>query len=385
MKQTLTIGYDGKRAVRNITGLGNYSRYVLGAMSGLYPDMRLVVYAPDYREGSRADGLLAQENVRLHLPQSGFMRRAGALWRSVEMVHEWLPEGVDLYHGLSNEIPLTSTVAPVPTVVTIHDLIWRKVPGDYSPIDHRLYEWKYGRSAKIATRVIAISERTKADIIDAWGIPADKIDVIYQGFDPAFSQNVDYERKLAVRERYGLPGRYIITVGTVQSRKNQLLAVKALGLLPEDVVLVIVGKAEKRYGAEIKRYISENGLESRVKWLVNVPFDDLPALYATAELSSYTSRYEGFGLPVVESLASGTPVVACTGSCLEEAGGQGAIYVDPVDVDAFAKAANDLLAKPYLRDAMVGKGKKHIAKFNAMDFARKTLATYNRAIIDYHS
>jgi len=382
-KNSLTIGYDAKRAVQNMTGLGNYSRLVIGSMAALYPDNRYVLLAPRMCENPRLDPVLMRENVETFTPGGAVTGRLTAWWRSVEMVHDWPRLGLDLYHGLSNEIPLTASLAPCPTVVTIHDLIWHRIPGDYAPVDRRLYELKYRRSARIATRVIAISERTKADMISDWNIPADKIDVVYQGCDPIFSKPVSSIDRSRVRELYDLPGRFVITVGTVQSRKNQLLAVRALAHLPADVSLAIVGGTVGRYKDDIERFISAEGLQGRVRWLENVSFDHLPALYSAAEFSSYTSRYEGFGIPVLESLSVGTPVIACTGSCLEEAGGEGAVYVNPDDAEAYAAAANKILSEYNYRDCLARKGLRHAARFTPAAFASAIMKTYAKAILDF--
>lgn len=380
----LTIGFDGKRAVQNMTGLGNYSRLVIGTMAAMYPDAKYVIMAPRMRENPRLDPILMRENVSVYTPQRAIDRRLKALWRSVECVHDWVGLGLDLYHGLSNEIPLTSNLAPVPTVVTIHDLIWRRIPSDYSAIDRRLYDLKYRRSAKIATRVIAISERTKADMIADWGISPDKIDVIYQGCDPMFSVPVTYEQRQRIRSLYSLPQRYIVSVGTVQSRKNQLLAVCGLAALPQDIKLVIVGGCDAAYRAVLDREIQNLRIADRIVWLEGIPFDHLPALYAGAEFSAYTSRYEGFGIPVIESISVGTPVVACTGSCLEEAGGPGALYVDPDNVEAYVEAARSILEKRYLHDRLAADGKRYTARFNPTDFASSIMKTYNKAIVDFN-
>lgn len=382
-KSSITVGYDAKRAVQNMTGLGNYSRLVIGSMSALYPGNRYVLFAPKMRENPRLEQILDRENVSVVTPRGAFSRRMPAWWRSVEMVHDWPKAGIDIYHGLSNEIPLTSGLAPCPTVVTIHDLIWRRVPEDYPVIDRKLYEFKYRRSAELATRIIAISERTKADMVADWGIDAGKIDVVYQGCDPVFSKPVMSDDRRRVREQYGLGARYIISVGTVQSRKNQLLAVKALTGLPEDVTLAIVGSADAAYKSIIERFIASERLGDRVKWLEKVPFDDLPALYSGAEFSSYTSRYEGFGLPVLESLSVSTPVIACTGSCLEEAGGEGAVYVGPDDVEAYVEAARKLLDGRWFRDKLAAKGHRHAASFTPSAFVSAIMTTYNKAILDH--
>ncbi len=380
---SITIAFDAKRAVRNMTGLGNYSRLVIGSMAAMYPGNRYVLMAPRMDGNPRLDTILMRENVDTFTPQGAVMKRLPAWWRSVEMVHDWPRLGIDLYHGLSNEIPLTSGLAPCPTVVTIHDLIWRRVPEDYKAIDRLLYEFKYRRSAMKATRIIAISERTKADMVADWNIPPEKIDVVYQGCDPIFSKAVTSEDRRRVRAKYGLEGRYVIAVGTVQSRKNQLLAVRALPGLPDDVTLAIAGRADAPYKAEIMRFISSNRLTYRVKWLENVPFDDFPALYSAAEFSSYTSRYEGFGIPVLESISVSTPVIACTGSCLEEAGGEGAVYVGPDDAEAYVAAARKILGEQYFRDRLAEKGRRHAKRFSPENFTSNIMKTYNKAILDF--
>lgn len=374
---------DGKRAVENVTGLGNYSRYAVNILSLAYPSTKFALYAPRAIDNDRVAALTSRGNVTLQTPalllNNGFGR---ALWRSVDMPLNLRKDGIDIYHGLSNELPLTIK-GVCPTVVTIHDVIWRRWLRDYSAIDRRLYDLKYGRSARIANRVIAISECTKRDIMAEFGIPEEKIEVIYQGVDPIFTLPVDTSRRMEIKEKYHLPKRYVLTVGTVQSRKNQLLAVEGLAHLPEDVHLLIVGQMTGKYAEEVRSRIAALGLTDRVHF-PQVEFRDLPALYACARFSSYTSRYEGFGLPVVESLTAGTPVIACTGSCLEEAGGDGAVYVDPDDTEAYVEAARNILEKRGFRDKLAEKGLRHVKKFSADNFAKQTMACYTRAILDFN-
>lgn len=379
-KQSLTIGFDAKRAFLNNTGLGNYSRLVAATMAAVYPHNKYVLFTTKVRENKRIEPLLMRDNIDVFSPQ-GLWKKCPALWRTFTMGSDVAAKGVDIFHGLSNEIPVGPM--PCPTVVTVHDLIWRRVPQDYAAVDRMLYDMKYRASARRATRIIAISEKTRDDIVQDWNIDPAKIDVIYQGCDPIFSQHIDYEKRQQVLDKYGIVGRYIISVGTVQSRKNQLLTIKAIEALPQDVKLVIVGGSERKYGMEVEKTIGKLNLSNRVKWLKNVPFDHLPYLYSGAELSAYTSRYEGFGIPVIESLNSGTPVVACTGSCLEEAGGPGALYVGADDVKATADAINSILEKRYLHDRLVEAGRRHVKKFNSKDFATSLMATYNKALVDY--
>ncbi len=376
----LIIAYDGKRAVANNTGLGNYSRYVIDTLSIGFPRNTYRLYTPVVRENPRLEPLLARANVELEGPSSSLGRKFPSLWRTFGLTRQLEADEISIYHGLSNELPLSIASAPFPSVVTIHDLIYRRVPGDYKPIDRKLYDFKYRSSAENATRVIAISRKTRDDLVEDYQIDPAKIDIIYQGCDPRFGLPVSFDDRQRVRAAYKLPQRYFVSVGTVQSRKNQLLAVKALERL--DLPMVIVGNRKSDYAASIAAYISSHRLTDRVIWLDNVPLDDLPALYAMAEFSSYTSRYEGFGIPVIESLSAGTPVIAATGSCLEEAGGPGAVYVDPDDVDAFVGYARKLAGEQIFHDKCVERGKHYIKRFSADEFARLTMATYRKAIIE---
>ena len=172
-----------------------------------------------------------------------------------------------------------------------------------------------------------------------------------------------------------LPERYIVNVGTIEERKNVLLAVKALRMLPEDISLVIVGKATS-YTEKVKAYIRENALESRVKILHNVPNEDLPAIYQMAEACVYPSRYEGFGVPVIEAIQSGLPVVACTGSCLEEAGGNGTIYVDPDDVYAMAEAIKQVVKGAPGREERIASSRQYITRFEGNNVAQQVMNVY---------
>lgn len=382
MEEGLKIGFDAKRAAANTTGLGNYSRLVIDAMSIMFPRNEYRLYTPRQPRKGLLDTIIGRENIKLEQPAAYIGRHLGSIWRTWGITAQLRKDDISVYHGLSNELPLNIARSGIPSVVTIHDLIYRRVPQDYSAIDRRIYDYKYSHSARNATRIIAISECTRRDLVNDYGIDPVKIDVIYQGCAPQFHARLDSGTVNRVREKYNLPGLFYISVGTVQSRKNQLLAVKALRGLPKEISLVIAGRRTKEYAGEIDCYIRRNNLAGRIIWLEHADFEDLPYLYSMAIFSSYTSRYEGFGIPVVESLASGTPVIAATGSCLEEAGGRGGIYVDPDDADMFIHHARTLIEDPYRRDKLVELGRRHIRKFNAGEFARLNMATYRKAIVE---
>jgi glycosyltransferase involved in cell wall biosynthesis len=175
---------------------------------------------------------------------------------------------------------------------------------------------------------------------------------------------------------YGLPKRFILNVGTIERRKNVLLAVKALTELPEDMSLVIVGR-QTSYTNEVLEYISTHGLSHRVFLLHGVPDDHLPALYAQAEVFVYPSVYEGFGIPIIEAVSCGLPVVACTGSCLEEAGGPDCLYVAPDDDEAMAGAILQVVRGAEGREERVRRSQEYIRRFEGNDVAAQVVDLYH--------
>lgn len=165
------------------------------------------------------------------------------------------------------------------------------------------------------------------------------------------------------KTKYHLPARYILCVGSIEERKNALLAVEAMTGVPEDIHLVLVGK-RTRYTNQIDSFISTHQLEQRVHLLHDVTFQYLPAIYQLAEIFVYPSRFEGFGIPIIEALHSGIPVIAATGSCLEEAGGPDSVYVHPDDKEGLKEAINALLNNPEKRQYIIKQGQQYVTRFS---------------------
>lgn len=370
------IGFDGKRAVMNYTGIGNYSRLALESILPLMPDAQLRLYTPAIRPNERMNRLLQSPRIELQTPDTLSGRLFGSVWRSRGLTAQLRRERPALYHGLSNELPLGIETTGIPTVVTIHDLIFMRHPEFYHRADVAICRKKFEYAARAAHRVIAISERTSLDLQELWGVPPEKIRVIYQGCSPMFRQPVSPEVIAANRAAYG---RYIIGVGTVESRKNQLLTVRALARLPEDVNLVLVGR-RTAYAARIDAEVKRLGLRERVHILQGVSMSEIAGLYAASVFASYPSFYEGFGIPMLEALAAGVPVIGAKGSCLEEAGGPGAVYVDPDSVEEFAEAAGILLGNELLRGEMVARGRQYITRFAPENFGRGLVNVYNELL-----
>ena len=372
----MKIGFDAKRIVQNFTGLGNYSRYVVEGIARFAPQTQCVLYAPERRE-SRRLSLFEQACPRAQMiTATGGLR---SLWRVWGVTRRLQSDGIDLFHGLSNELPLNIHRARgVKSVVTIHDLIFMRHPEYYNRADVKIYTWKFHRTIAQADRIIAISECTKRDIMHYGHVAPDRIEVIYQSCSTHFKLRESDAKLQDVHARYVLPSRYIINVGTVERRKNILLAVKALQHI-DDVALVIVGR-QTDYAQGVKDYIAAHGLGDRVRWLSGVPNADLPSLYQMAEACVYPSRYEGFGVPIIEAIQSGLPVVGCTGSCLEEAGGPDCLYVDPDDDRAMAHAISQVLVGAPGRDERIARSMEYVARFEGNNVGAQVLDVYRRVI-----
>ena len=374
--QLLKIAFDAKRAYLNKTGLGNYSRGVIEALAEFFPENEYHLYTTKVGGGfgTRFFGLL--KSIHVHWPKTKVFK---SLWRSSGIVKDLLRDQIQLYHGLSQELPIGIKKSGIKTVVTIHDLIYLKYPNYFGWINRKIYEWKARNACANADFVIAVSQQTKVDLISFFNLNPEKIMVVYQGCDPAFRQTQNDAVKEAVRKRYHLPQKFILNVGTIEARKNLLLVVKALKNISPDVALVIVGR-ETEYAELIKKEVVKEALQKRVLFLNNVPFNDLPALYQIAQVFVYPSRYEGFGIPVLEALCSGTPVVAATGSCLEEAGGPNSFYVDSDNEVELAEKVNLILQNDQLKSKMKTQGLEYSQQFQEENIAKNLMNVYQQAL-----
>ena len=377
----MTIGFDAKSIVCNITGFGNYGRTLVGDMAEAVPAGTVLnLYSPVRGDEALRRQLTLRPCMCFVYPDAaGINAPLQALWHMRGMVKDLVRDGVRLYHGLAGELPVGIREAGIRTVVTIHDLIFMRHPEWYSWADRKLRRWKFLKTCQEADRIIAISECTKRDIMLYGDVPAEKIDVIYQSCGTLYKMREGEKKMHEVHINYMLPERYIVSVGALEERKNILLAVKAMHRLPDDVSLVVVGK-DGPYGERVRRYIAANGLDGRVMFLHDVPTDDMPAIYQMAEACVYPSRYEGFGLPVIEAIQSGLPVVACKGSCLEEAGGNATLYVDPDDVAGMAHALRLTLKGAPGREERIEAGRQYITRFENAEVAQKVLGVYRELV-----
>lgn len=368
----MNIGFDGKRAANNSTGLGNYSRWLITQLSVFFPQNQYLIYSPKVDKDNKQVKSFFEGDVQLKLPKGSAL---GFLWRSLGIVKNLKKDGVTLFHGLSHEIPFGLRASSIKSVVTIHDLIFLRFPQYFKFTDRFIYGLKCKYACRHSDRVIAISEQTKRDIVSYYGIDASKIEVIYQSCDDSFKQIVSEQLKKEVALKYQLPDQYILNVGTVEERKNLLTIVKALKNIDPAYKLVVCGR-KRAYARLVEEEIQRLGLLDRVLFLPNVSFSDLPAIYQKASAFVYPSFFEGFGIPIIEALYGGVPVVAATGSCLEEAGGPDSLYVDPNDSVQLSAAINEILNDPILQVQMREKGFEYARNFDNKVLATKMMACY---------
>lgn len=368
----MKIGFEAKRAFQNFTGLGNYARFVIRVLSENQPQNQYFLYAPTAVKNSRTNFLFGLKNVFVRTAPIKFLK---SYWRSKGVIKELIEDKIELFHGLSHEIPSGLKKANIKSVVTIHDLIYLRYPQYFKWLDRKIYDYKFRSSCKKADKIIAISEQTKRDIIQFFGIDSNKVVVIYQGCDAAFSIKVSDDEKVKIKQKYNLADDYLLCVGSIEVRKNQLIILKALNLLPKKINLVLVGK-KTQYVEIIKNFIKENTLENRVDILFDVPFQDLSSIYQLAKIFVYPSRFEGFGIPILESLNSGVPVIAAKGSCLEEAGGPHSIYISPDNEEGLSLAILQIWDNNFLQNEMITKGKEYALNFKDEKIAADLLELY---------
>ena len=380
MNNSITVGFDAKRIVRNNTGLGSYGRTLVRALAYLPDSMRLRLYAPDKGRDDLRTQVEGLPRVSFCYPQKdAVLPFDKALWRDHGMVKDLQRDKVQVFHGLSGELPRGIRRSGIRSVVTIHDLIFLRHPEFYPWLDAKIYTWKFRRTLKEADHIIAISECTKRDVLEYGHVDPERVSVVYQSCAPRFTKVPTPVEEEQVRLKYGLPKRFILNVGTIEQRKNILLAVKALQSLPSDLSLAIVGR-HTTYTNQVLEYISTHGLSQRVHILHDVPDADLPALYSQAEVFVYPSVYEGFGIPLIEAVSCGLPVVACTGSCLEEAGGPDCRYVSPDDPEALAEAIRLSLKGASDRAEHIQRSQAYIRRFQGDDVASQVAAIYRQLL-----
>lgn len=383
----MNIGFDAKRAAQNRTGLGNYSRFVIRILSEKFAGNQYHLYTPKPHRMPYLQEIPTLKHLFLHFPPQGIWSRLRSLWRVWGITKDIQKDGIQIFHGLSNELPLNIGTPEqrkmkaggkgCKYIVTVHDLIFIHTPQYYHWIDRQIYNFKFRRACRCADRVIAVSEYTKQEIMHYYHTPENKIDVVYQGCDPVFSQEIEEGKLQEVKARYQLPDKFVLYVGSIEERKNLMLVAKAMAELNRRAAIHVVAVGRRTaYVDQIQDFLKAQGIDHLFHFYHQVPYADLPAFYKWASTFAYPSRIEGFGIPLLEAISSGVPAIGCTGSCLEEAGGPNSIYVNPDDAKGMADAILRTCTDEPLRQHMISEGKKYALNFSDEKLSHDLMKVY---------
>lgn len=356
----MILGFEAKRAFHNHTGLGNYARTLLGYLIQYFPQHQYHLFTPSLGNTDAGGELLRHRQVFVQKPEKGNTQ----LWRMRGVVEDIVESKVQLYHGLSHELPVGLSGRDIAQVVTIHDTIFMDRPQDYPWIDRQTYKRKVVFACKQADRVIAISEHTKQDLVRHFEVPAEKIRVVYQSYQPIFDLPVSKEFCESLLGKFKLPRNFLLYVGSITPRKHLLTLIDALALMPSDQrpPLVVVGSGGS-YLRQVKASIRRRKLNNHVFFPKEVSNPELVGLYYLSKCLVYPSRYEGFGLPVVEALMCGTPVITGKASALPEAAGPGALYLEQYTGEALQQLLEILLGNEELQHQLAKNGWEYVKRF----------------------
>jgi glycosyltransferase involved in cell wall biosynthesis len=372
----MTIYFDLSAAAHRRAGLGRYADSLARALIPLLGERLAFFYNAEHGVEPAA-GL---ERLPARTVSLGYKPWRMAVWLGQlgRVPFNRLLPGAGLYHATEH---LLMRLSSVPTVLTVHDLIFRRYPAHHKPLNRWYLNLSMPLYCRRATRIIAVSERTKRDVVEAYGVAPEKVTVIYEaaapGFKPQAAENV-----ARAKQRYGLPERYILSVGTIEPRKNLGRVLTAFERLRTEGLVeafVVVGKRGWLYD-DFFAQLEQSPAKHAVIFPGWVDDGDLPAIYAGAAAVAFPSEFEGFGLPALEGMACGAPVVCSNTSSLPEIVGGAALLVTPTDTNQITDALRRVLREPGLAEDMRRRGYEQAAKFSWERAAQETTRVYDQAL-----
>jgi glycosyltransferase involved in cell wall biosynthesis len=370
----ITIAYDAKRAFLNQRGLGNYSRTLLAQLKRYYGHNRYILCTPEDRH---LYPWLSEAPFEKITPQ-GLWQIAPSVWRRYGITPALKHQHIDLYHGLSQELPKGIERLGCKTIVTMHDAIFMRYPELYSATYRASFIRRNQSACERADCIIAISEQTKRDFISFFGVPENRIRVVYQGCNDIYWQDLAPQQLSAVSARYQLPGSYVLSVGALEERKNHVRLIQAIAAAHIDLPVVIVGRGNERQAQLLRETAKRYGVSLQL--IENARTEDLPAIYRRASVFVYPSLFEGFGIPILEAARCQTPIVTSAGTCFEEIAGEGALYVSPTDEQAIGQAIRDVLEHSEETSQRVLTALNNTEKFRAENITHNLMQTYYETI-----
>lgn len=364
----MRIAYDGRSYHKSGTGDRTYFRELIGAMARMRPADKHTLYYREFDEDREAFAATAANISTLEVPH-----RVGWWWAQGGVSPRLKKDKIDLYHA-QYLLPLT---APCPMVVTIHDITFRLFPEWLPPRMYRLMNILIPLAARVSQRVLTCSHNSKRDLVRHFRLPENKVVVTHLAVPHWYRPMAGDEAAARIREGYGLEGRYLVGVGLRGDRKNPGVVLRAIrqlkeaGRWPRDMQFALTGKPEHFPDHEVQE------LRDEIKFLGFVKDADLPALYSAATACFYPSKYEGFGLPPLEAMACGCPVLASNTSSMPEVLGEAGWLLSPEDTAGWSEALAQVVGDPVAREEMRQRGLIQAGKFSWEKTARETLAVYD--------
>lgn len=364
----MRIGIDAKRIFLNDTGLGSYGRNLINGLNQINTQDEFVLYS------SRKSKRINLNSLNSQFSAFFSSARVKAFWRSYSIIDNLKKDKISLYHGISSELPFSlKKQTEIKKIVDIHDLLFLRFPDFYSLTDRKMFELKTKFACEIADKIIATSQATKADIIKYYKVESEKIEVVYQSCDDAFFETQEAAKRDTVSKKYKLPKEYILCVGTIQERKNQKQILEALKLSKNKIPLVLIGSG-KKYKEEIISFAKKNNLELHIpeKFVKN---EDLPTVYQMAKLFVFPGLYEGFGIPVLEAMASKIPVITSLNTSMAEIIQNSDCLINPLSTEELAEKIDFFLETDTTQ--LVAKAYTRALEFTNKKFAERVQTIYH--------
>jgi glycosyltransferase involved in cell wall biosynthesis len=322
-----------------VTGTERYTREVVQRLPEVAPDLEWRFYS------ARPAPALGVDLTVLPFPR---------LWAQARLPAELASRPPDLFLDLAHVVP---ALCPAPALKVFHDLAFERFPNAYRPSELAYLRWTARRAARVCRTMVAVSEATRQDLVSLYGVDPDRVTVVHEGGGEDASPARDGAADTARLHGFGIDAPYVLNVGRIEPRKNQLAALEAVERLPGLLVVCVGAVHDEAMAARLDA-------SPRCRLLGRVSDPELALLYANAAALLFPSLYEGFGLPVLEAMGHGLPVVATRTSSLPEVGGEAVIYVlDPRDSEAMASAIQRIRDEPALRRRLVAAGRKQAARF----------------------
>ena len=367
----MNIGFDAKRLFLNYTGLGNYSRNLVANMQKYYPQHHYHLYTPATVKNRDTEIFFDTSKFTIHTAGTNFK----ALWRSFLIKKDLLKDDIDVFHGLSAEIPYGLHKTKIKSVVTIHDLIFRFFKNDYPFIDRKIYDHKTKYACRHADKIITVSKHTKEDIKKLYKIPSDKITTVYIPINENFDKEYTKEELKYTAKKFNLPPAFFLYVGSITGRKNLSTIIEAISTLNKDeyLPLVVIGKG-KAYYQKIQKLIKEKNID--VLFLQDVDNEDLPKIYHLSHFLVFPSVYEGFGIPVLEALQCHKPVIVSDNTSLVEVAGECGTKIPHNDISKWASSIKSHSQNIFNNDEIKKKCQNHLLQFDPKLLSKKIMDIY---------